>query len=109
MVVHGVEVQGVDVDARTGCAHFRSELDLIAIKFYCCGRFYACSHCHDELADHPPTVWPRDQFDIKAILCGSCGTELSIREYLKCSFRCPNCTAAFNAGCANHFDRYFAI
>jgi uncharacterized CHY-type Zn-finger protein len=42
-----------------------------------------------------------------AIVCGACGRELSVDEYLGCEFSCPNCTARFNPGCASHYHLYF--
>jgi uncharacterized CHY-type Zn-finger protein len=58
-VIHGIPVHGMEIDARSGCAHDRSLLDLIAIKFKCCQTYYACSQCHEQEADHPAQVWPR--------------------------------------------------
>lgn len=75
----------------------------------CCGEYYACRDCHDALADHPAQVWPAAQWDRPAILCGVCGTELSILAYLACDNRCPACAAAFNPGCAKHKHLYFAV
>ena len=105
--IHSVEVHGVGVDAETRCAHWHSELDIIAIKFKCCGRWYPCFDCHAEVADHEPRVWPRDEFGEKAILCGACGHQLSIDEYLAADNSCTACSAAFNPACANHYDLYF--
>ncbi len=34
--IHGKEVFGVNLDCHTGCAHYHSALDIIAIKFSCC-------------------------------------------------------------------------
>jgi uncharacterized CHY-type Zn-finger protein len=75
----------------------------------CCGEYFACRDCHDALADHPAQVWPRDAFDQPAILCGVCGTQLSIAAYLACENRCPACGAGFNPGCAKHKHLYFAV
>ena len=46
------EVKGVEVDDESRCAHYHSERDIIAIKMKCCGEYYACKDCHDELAGH---------------------------------------------------------
>jgi uncharacterized CHY-type Zn-finger protein len=102
------EVRGVEVDAETRCVHYRSALDIIAIKMACCGVYYACKDCHQALADHDIEVWPRSQWDVRAILCGACGRELTIREYMSSSYRCPRCTAQFNPACRNHYQFYFA-
>jgi uncharacterized CHY-type Zn-finger protein len=101
------EVHGVGLDAQTRCAHWRSALDIVAIRMRCCGAWYACKDCHDALAGHPIQVWPRAEFDQPAVLCGACGTELTVRQYLACANRCPACAAAFNPGCRLHYGFYF--
>lgn len=106
-VVHGCEVFGIDVDGETRCAHWHSPLDIIAIKFKCCGRWFPCFDCHAEIADHSPSVWPREEFGESAVLCGSCGHQLTINEYLKSNNTCPECNSAFNPGCAKHYHLYF--
>jgi uncharacterized CHY-type Zn-finger protein len=73
----------------------------------CCGDYYACKDCHLALAAHPIAVWPQSEWDQKAVLCGACGAELTIREYLRCRYRCPHCRAAFNPACRNHHRFYF--
>ena len=100
-------VKGVDLDPQTRCAHWRSPLDIIAIRMRCCRTYYACRECHDELADHAAMVWPAAEWDQPAVLCGACGTQLSVRDYLACDNRCPACAAPFNPGCANHYHLYF--
>ena len=102
-------VHGLDLDPETRCAHWRSDLDVIAIKMACCGTYYACRDCHDALAGHPAAVWPKAQWDAPAVLCGVCGTELSVHAYLASGNRCPNCAAAFNPGCHKHRHLYFAV
>jgi len=102
-------VSGVDVDSETRCGHWNTELDIIAIKFKCCGRWYPCFECHAELAGHEPAVWPNEEFDEKAILCGACGHQLTINEYMNCRSICPACNAPFNPGCANHYHLYFEV
>ena len=100
-------VHGTAVTARTQCAHYHSERDIIAIQMHCCRQFYACIECHREAADHAPTVWPKAEWDAAAVLCGNCGRVLAISEYLGCENACPHCRAAFNPGCANHYPLYF--
>jgi uncharacterized CHY-type Zn-finger protein len=100
-------VRGVDLDAQTRCAHWRSPRDIIAIRMKCCGEYYACSDCHDALTGHAAEVWPQSEFAEKAVLCGVCGTELSIRAYLDCADACPACGAGFNPGCRHHHHLYF--
>jgi len=101
------EVRGIDLDAETRCAHYHSALDIIAIKMKCCGIYYACKDCHEELANHPIEVWPATKWNQKAILCGACEEELEIRQYLQCQNKCPHCGALFNPGCRNHYRFYF--
>lgn len=100
-------VHGVDLDAQTRCEHWRSPLDIIAIKMKCCGEYYACKDCHDALADHTAQVWPKTEFEENAVMCGACGAELSIRAYLACGNTCPACGARFNPGCRHHHHFYF--
>jgi uncharacterized CHY-type Zn-finger protein len=103
------EVRGLDLDGETRCAHWHSDLDVIAIRMACCGVYYACRDCHDALAGHPAAVWPTAQWNRPAILCGVCKSELTINTYLACDNRCPQCGAAFNPGCAKHKHLYFAV
>src|SRR5688572_33348499 len=105
-LIHGEEVHGVGVDAQTRCAHWNSPLDIIAIKFKCCGRWYPCFDCHKETAGHDTEVWPTDEFDTPAILCGACGRRLTVHEYLACSSTCPACGNPFNPGCTRHRHLY---
>ena len=100
-------VCGVDLDAETRCAHYHSALDIIAIKMKCCDSYYACKDCHDALAGHAIEVWPRQEWHQPAVLCGACGTEMSVNAYLNCANRCPICAAPFNPGCRNHYHFYF--
>ena len=102
------EVRGVEVDAETRCAHYRSALDIIAIKMACCGVYYACKDCHESLAGHPIQVWRHSKWNVRAILCGACGYELTIHEYMQSGYLCPRCKAGFNPGCRNHYHFYFA-
>ena len=100
-------VKGIDLDSQTRCAHWHSALDIIAIKMKCCGEYYACKDCHDVLADHSIAVWPCEEWNHQAVLCGACGVEMSIADYLRSENRCPYCMAQFNPGCRNHYNFYF--
>ena len=100
-------VHGIDLDPQTRCAHYNKPVDVIAIKMKCCGLYYACKDCHEALAGHAIEVWPREEWDQLAVLCGCCGTELSIRAYMECGNTCPACGAQFNPGCRNHYHFYF--
>lgn len=102
-------VHGIDVSPTTQCAHWHSDLDIIAIKHKCCGQYYACISCHEALVSHSPEVWPRDERNAKAVLCGSCRRELSVDKYLSCGNKCPGCASNFNPGCAKHYELYFEM
>jgi uncharacterized CHY-type Zn-finger protein len=107
MTISKPEVRGIDLDAQTRCRHYHGPTDIIAIKMKCCGVYYACKDCHESLANHAIEVWPEPQWDEKAILCGACGVELTIRQYMKCGDHCPQCDAQFNPRCQNHHHYYF--
>lgn len=100
-------VRGIDVDTETRCDHFASDRDVVAIQFPCCDVYYPCYRCHQILADHESDRWPRDRFDERAVLCGSCGTTLRIDQYLVSDHTCPVCAIEFNPGCADHYHLYF--
>jgi uncharacterized CHY-type Zn-finger protein len=102
------EVRGARVDALTRCAHYNSLVDVIAIKMKCCGAYFACKDCHDELADHQSEPWPLVERAQRAVLCGVCGSELTIAHYLQNSAHCPICNASFNPGCRDHREYYFS-
>jgi uncharacterized CHY-type Zn-finger protein len=102
------EVRGVDLDAQTRCAHYRTARDVIAIKMKCCGLYYACKECHEALADHRIEVWPQGEWSRPAVLCGACGYEMTIAEYMISGDQCPLCCAPFNPGCRKHYGFYFA-
>lgn len=101
------EVRGVGLDYETRCVHYHSPFDVVAIKMACCGIYYACKDCHETLANHAIHVWPGSQWDERAVLCGVCGHELTIREYMNSSNACTGCGAGFNPGCRNHYHYYF--
>ncbi len=100
-------VHGRDLDPHSRCAHWHGPLDIIAIRLRCCGDYWACAACHDELAGHPPEVWPAAEWDQPAVLCGACGVELTVNAYLGCDSCCPACAAPFNPGCRRHHHLYF--
>ncbi len=108
MLIGKTEVHGLDLNDQTGCVHHHKPVDILAIKFKCCGHYYACYFCHLELEAHPVQRWAPDDFHVKAILCGICGHEETIHAYLACSAHCPNCKASFNPGCKKHWHLYFS-
>jgi len=100
-------VSGVGLDPQTRCTHYHGPLDVIAIKMACCGIFYACRECHDEMAGHAAEVWPIARRGEAAVLCGACGRQMAISDYLRCDNRCRACGAPFNPRCALHHHLYF--
>lgn len=104
-----IEVKGKKTDLETRCEHYHSALDIIAIKFKCCNEYYPCFQCHEETAGHSPQVWLANEREEKAILCGHCKNELTIRQYFESRNQCPVCKALFNPGCAQHYHLYFEI
>jgi uncharacterized CHY-type Zn-finger protein len=104
-----IEVKGHTVDEHTRCVHYHSPKDIIAIRMKCCNEYYPCINCHNETADHAAAVWPADEFDTKGVLCGACGNEMTIKDYLQSNHQCPFCKADFNPGCSNHYHLYFAM
>ena len=103
------EVRGVNLDPQTRCEHYRGPTDIIAIKMKCCGNYYACKDCHDALAGHAIEVWPQNEWGEKAILCGACGAQLSIHQYMQNESRCAACSAQFNPKCKNHYHFSFQL
>ena len=101
-------VYGLDIDPQSRCAHWRGPLDVVALRLPCCGRWYGCRECHDACEGHEAQVWPAGERDAAAALCGVCGHEMGVAEYLACDDRCPRCSAAFNPGCRKHRHLYFA-
>lgn len=104
-----VIVFGQLVNTHTGCTHYHSPLDVIAIKMKCCNQYYACYHCHEAAAAHPVERWTKDELDTPAILCGVCKQEWTINQYFNSHYQCPSCGAAFNPKCANHNHLYFDL
>lgn len=103
------QVHGTLVDEQTRCIHYRSGSDVVAIKFKCCRKYYACFECHQDLESHTPQRWESEEFNQPAILCGVCATEISIGDYLSSGSACPSCRSPFNPGCASHYHYYFRI
>jgi uncharacterized CHY-type Zn-finger protein len=99
-------VLGPVVDDMTRCVHYRTEVDIVAIRFACCNEYYPCHRCHEEAAGHPARQWSLEERDREAVLCGACGTELTIAAYLA-TLECPHCGAAFNERCRLHTHLYF--
>ncbi len=109
MKIKGHIVKGSVVDNETRCKHYQTERDRIAIKFFCCQTYFPCFLCHEEDGCGDVKVWPQDQFHHRAILCGACGTELTVHEYVQGENKCPNCRASFNPNCHLHENLYFDV
>jgi uncharacterized CHY-type Zn-finger protein len=109
MVTTLPEVRGVKLDPQTRCEHYHGPTDIIAIKMKCCGVYYACKDCHNTLADHQIELWPEREWGQPGILCGACGVELTIHQYMQSENHCPRCRAQFNPGCRNHYHLYFEV
>lgn len=108
MFIHNIEVKGA-IDKETRCSHYNEANDRIAIKFYCCGEYFPCMKCHEEYGCENLETWPRHLFDEKAVLCGGCGKELTINQYLNSQSICPACKTSFNPGCQLHYHFYFNV
>lgn len=102
------KVYGPTVDEETRCVHYHTVLDIVAIKFKCCGRFYPCYKCHQECEQHPIQRWEKNEFSEEAILCGHCKRTLTISQYMNAT-DCPYCNAHFNKRCKNHYHIYFNV
>ncbi|GAA1120978.1 CHY zinc finger protein [Nesterenkonia jeotgali] len=102
------QVRGATVDEQTRCRHYAGPRDVVAIRFFCCDRWYPCLRCHQEAETHRITPWPRGRREELALLCGVCRTRFSIAEYLTAE-SCERCTAGFNPGCASHHEFYFEL
>ncbi|WP_427835422.1 CHY zinc finger protein [Actinobacillus pleuropneumoniae] len=102
------KVYGLTVDDQTRCQHYHSVLDIIAIKFKCCNKFYPCYQCHQACETHDIERWQATEFYKHAILCGNCRQTLTIRQYMQVT-HCPYCQAQFNSGCQKHYSIYFEV
>ncbi|GAA1147495.1 CHY zinc finger protein [Nesterenkonia lutea] len=101
-------VRGAVLDDQTRCRHYAGPLDVVAIRFFCCDRWYPCLRCHQEAEAHLIRRWAPGRRAELALLCGVCRRRFSIAEYLLAD-RCAHCGAGFNPGCAAHHQFYFEI
>lgn len=108
-VIGGLLVRGQVIDNQTRCSHYHSELDIIAIKFKCCNTYYPCYTCHQEAVNHEALTWEINERDTTAILCGVCGHELTIQEYMNSNNTCTSCQSLFNPNCKKHYNLYFTL
>lgn len=101
-----VELGGRLLDDQSRCAHYATALDVVAIRFACCAPYWGCHLCHAECADHPAVVWPAEDRQAHAVVCGVCRHTLSVEDYVAAD-GCPHCAAPFNPGCRLHHHLYF--
>lgn len=106
VLIGGHLVRGPAIDDQSRCVHYRTALDVVALRFRCCGDWYPCVHCHDATVAHTREVWEPEAGDEHAALCGACGTTMSISRY-RASTACTTCGAGFNPGCSRHHALYF--
>ncbi len=104
---NNITIKGKTIDDLTRCEHYHSPLDIIAIKFKCCNEYYPCYYCHQGTSDHLVQVWKKNEHSTKAIFCGICKHEMTIKQYLTCDNKCPFCNNKFNPNCSNHYHFYF--
>lgn len=104
-----MQIRGLLVDEHTRCVHYHTLLDIVAIQFKCCRQYYACHLCHAESQSHDVVRWDMADLQQPAVLCGACKNTLAIADYLSGEFACLSCGAAFNPGCAAHYDLYFDL
>ena len=79
-------IEGLELTKHGGsrCAHWHSELDVLALQAPCCGKFYACASCHDACEDHALEPWPADTpVSQPALMCGVCRHRYSIETYIR--------------------------
>ena len=106
-------VHSLAVYADSKCAHYHSELDIVALRHPCCGKFYACVACHDALESHRAAPWPRSRWGEPAVCCGACGTVITVLAYMdryaqnEAAVTCPACSSGWNPKCKRHWTRYF--
>jgi len=100
------QVHGLTVDSQTRCVHYHGPTDVVAMRLACCAGFWPCHACHDEQADHPIRVVPREDVGLPRVLCGVCRHVMTVEQYRGAS-RCPRCAAEFNPRCAAHAHLYF--
>src|SRR5580658_333870 len=103
------QVHGLLLDEQTRCVHYHTALDIVAIQFRCCHRYYACHRCHAESEPHAVVRWGMADLGQPAVLCGACKSTLTIEDYLSGDFACLSCGSGFNPGCAMHYDLYFNL
>lgn len=103
-------IRGKLVDDESRCVHWHSPLDVIALRFRCCDRYYACYSCHNESEAHAMkkySIGSSSAANIPLIICGVCKFQMTFQQYQ--GLQCPRCSAKFNPGCKMHYHLYFEM
>lgn len=101
-------MKGLEVDSKSRCKHWHSEVDIVSLRFPKDEVFYPCYECYEAIHQKLPPKWKKENFDeALAILCGNCGTAMHVSTYLNAANTCPTCQHPFNPGCAKHYPYYF--
>lgn len=102
-----VGVYGRVVDTESRCVHWHSRRDVLALKFRCCDRYWACVTCHEQCAGHAVRRYHVElDSGLKVVVCGVCRCEMTFAEYTG-GLRCVQCHVEFNPGCKMHYSMYF--
>ncbi|MEM6803015.1 MAG: hypothetical protein AAF696_16540 [Bacteroidota bacterium] len=102
------KVWGINPDAQSRCKHWHSEVDIVALRMPGDDHFYPCHECYEAIHGEAPPPWPKESFEsAQAILCGNCAHLMTVKTYWASNNQCPNCSHAFNPGCAKHYHHYF--
>ena len=101
------KVYGSLIDNETRCIHYHTFLDIIAIKFKCCEKYYPCYQCHNEHESHNIQRWSAEEFHKRRYFVEFVKMN-SIHDYMMTE-TCPNCQAHFNSRCKFHYHLYFEI
>jgi uncharacterized CHY-type Zn-finger protein len=58
-----INALGIDVDYQNCCENYTSHLDVVAFRYKCCGRHYACARCYEVLAGHEIVLWDKTDYE----------------------------------------------
>ncbi|WP_082781999.1 CHY zinc finger protein [Streptococcus sp. DD10] len=99
-------IYGQLVDEESRCLHYHGQTDILSLKCYECGKYYACYQCHNKLEEHLFSPYPIQNCQDKVVICGVCKMELTFGLYHE-NRSCPNCHSSFNPACRKHYHLYF--
>lgn len=101
-----MSIKGLLVDDQSRCEHWKSPLDIVALRFRCCDEFYACYSCHQECTNHGVKRYSlKDAKSTTLVICGVCRLQMTFEQYHQ--LNCPRCHSPFNPGCKLHYHLYF--